>query len=1129
LTAERFVPDPWQVGGRLYRTGDVVRVRGDGSLEYLGRRDEQIKLRGYRIELGEIESLVRQQPEVREVLVQLWEEAGRDGRLVAYVIWQPQWVGAGEVQLWEQVRRRLEQQLPAYMVPAAQVSLVQFPMTPNGKVDRRALPAPQESAEGADSYVPVRSTLEELLAGIWAEVLGREQVGLDANFFTLGGHSLLAMQLVSRVRRVLGVELELKRLFLAPTLRQQAKQIEQTLSQHQLHELSPLLPLEQRTQAPLSFAQQRLWFLSQLEPQSAAYNIPGALRLRGALNLPAFTRALEELLNRHEALRTTFQIRNEQPVQIIASELHLVLPVIDLSATAPEQREAKALALIKEIVQQPFDLTTGPLICFHLLRLQAQEHILLINMHHIISDGWSLDIMIHEHASLYNSFCADRPSSLPPLPFHYADYAVWQRRWLQGEVLQKQLHYWQQQLAHAPQQVTLPLDRPRPPVQSYRGANAGKTLPTRDFQILKKLCGTEGVTLFMLLLAAFQTVLYRVTGQEDIVVGSPIANRTRSEVEHIVGFFVNTLVLRTNLAGNPTFRALLKQVRALMLDAYANQDLPFEQLVQMLRVERNISYSPLFQIMFVLQNTPWSMPVFAGLEVELFAQENATSKFDVALTITQKDNELFVGCNYNTDLFNESSIVRLLDDYHALLMILATDPDQHIQDAILLAESEHQGVLPMTTRVSSEARFSSESLLSALRDFLQKRLPDYMVPALFMVLEALPLTANGKRDLAALPSPAFPRSEGNEQVVAPRNALELGLAHIWEELLDIRPIGVKENFFALGGHSLLAIRLMTRIQKVYHIDVPLNIFFQHPTVEELAQILRQEIVQGESSSLIVFQKEGKKQPFFCIHPGGGNVFCYAELASALGNDRPFYALQAIGLEADIPAYSTIEEMAAHYLQEIMLIQPQGPYLLGGWSMGGIIAFEMARQLLNQKQEVGMVALIDSWIPNPDYLAQPAFRRLDEEQLLESFALDLVGLVGGNGQFLPVAEFRRLPSLEQRLQFLVDQGRQAGILPADTGLTQLNRLFKVFKANTQALFSYVPQKASTPLTLFRAEDHVENEQASDILPWEQLTTGTLDRYIIPGAHHTILKYPSVQKVAEYLRACLDACQPAESIQ
>jgi amino acid adenylation domain-containing protein len=688
LTAERFIPDSVSgvPGSRLYRTGDLVRYLADGNLEYLGRVDQQVKIRGYRIELGEIESALARHPMVREVAVVAREDVPGDKRLVAYVVADAAGFSPGAL------RQHLQERLPPYMVPSAFARLDTLPLTPNGKVDARALPPPPEERAESERYEAPTTSVQEALARIFAQVLGVSRVGIQDDFFALGGHSLMATQVTSRVREELHVELPLRLMFESPTVAALAEAVQAELGRS----ADTLPPIERvgRQQAPTtSFAQERLWFLEQLRPEEATYNFPISLRLKGALDVAALERALGEIRQRHETLRTTFVMEGERPVQRIAPPAPLTLPVVDLSGLSPKEREAEEARLTREETRAPFDLAQGPVWRLRLLRLGAQEHVLLSTMHHIVTDGGSVEVLFKELAALYGAFHEGRPSPLAELPVQYADFAAWQRRWLEGRALEEQLSYWKQQLAGAPALLELPTDRPRPPVQTYRGDVEPLNLPPELLVSLRTLCQEEKASLFMLLAAAFKVVLARYSGQEDISVGTPVSNRSRVELEGLIGFFANTLVLRTRLSGAPTFRELLRRVRETTLAAHARQDLPFEKLVEELQPERNLSHGPLFQVMFSLlphSRTPLEL---SGLKATATSLEVGATKFDLALSLEERADRIEGGFEYNTDLFDRATLTRMGQHLRTLLEAAVARPDERIDRLPLLPSSERRQLL----------------------------------------------------------------------------------------------------------------------------------------------------------------------------------------------------------------------------------------------------------------------------------------------------------------------------------------------------------------------------------------------------------------------------------------------------
>ncbi|HSK76486.1 MAG TPA: amino acid adenylation domain-containing protein, partial [Thermoanaerobaculia bacterium] len=697
LTAERFLPDPFaaEPGGRLYRTGDRVRWLADGRLVCHGRLDDQVKLRGFRIELGEIESALAEHPGVARAVAVLREDGDGDGsaRLVAYVTPRTaDGAGAGPLppgssdDLRDFVRRRL----PDYMVPSAVVVLLKFPLNRNGKVDRAALPAPEELlAAAARPVAAPRNPFEEVLSGIWAELLGRPRVGIDESFFELGGHSLVATQLVSRVRQAFHIELPLRALFEGPTVARLAERVEAAFHAGAGIELPPVRPVPRDRELPLSFAQQRLWFLWQLEPESPVYNNPKALRISGALDPGLIERTLGEIVRRHEVLRTTFPAADGRPAQRIDPAARLALPVQDLSALPDPEEEARRAARAEALA--PFDLAREIPVRGRLLRLAARDHVLLLSTHHIASDAWSLGVLEREVTALYAAFAAGRPSPLPELPVQYADFAAWQREWLQGEVLERQLAAWREQLAGALPLLPLPLDRPRPPVASSRGELLRLSLPPALARSLAELCQRRALTLFMPLLAGFQALLARLSGQPDVSVGTPIAGRRHVETEGLIGFFVNTLVMRSRVDAGRSFEGLLGQVRDLALAAYAHQDLPFERLVEELSPERSLAHTPLFQVMLILQNVERSGVRVGDLELSPFGAEAGVAKFDLLLSVTEEDGELHGLFEYRAGLFDRTTVLRLAAHLVSLLESAAAAPETLLCDLAVLTPAErHQ-------------------------------------------------------------------------------------------------------------------------------------------------------------------------------------------------------------------------------------------------------------------------------------------------------------------------------------------------------------------------------------------------------------------------------------------------------
>ncbi|ANW59333.1 non-ribosomal peptide synthetase [Burkholderia pseudomallei] len=713
LTRERFIDDPFVAGGRLYKTGDLARWRTDGRLEYLGRNDFQVKIRGFRIELGEIEAQLAKVADVREVVVLARDSAAEvhdsatehatpnapspspetttataaatatataiEKRLVAY------YTGDADVVA---LRAQAAQHLPSYMVPSAYVRLDAWPLTPNGKLDRRALPAPADDAYARAEYEAPQGAKEEALAAIWRELLHVERVSRHDNFFELGGHSLLAVQLVSRLRQALSVEVALGTVFDAPVLSALAERLEAENTA-----VLPPIPLTPRDgRIALSLAQQRLWFLTQLEGVSEAYHMSGAVRLDGLLNREVLQRALNRIVMRHEALRTCFAREEGEPIQVIRPHADLTVSYHDLREA--EQSEQRAKDLSQAHASAPFDLSRDLPVRVLLLQLADEAHVVQVVMHHIASDGWSVGVFLQELSALYGSFIAKQDDPLAPLPLQYADYAAWQRRWLASGQLEKQGAFWQTNLSGAPTLLELPTDRPRPPKQSHAGASVEVKLGAALSERVKRLSQRHGVTPYMTLLSSWAAVLSRLSGQEEVVIGSPVAGRNRTEVEALIGFFVNTLALRLDLSSEPTVGELLKRTKAQVLSAQAHQDLPFDQVVERVKPPRSTAHPPLFQVMFDWHNTPARALTMPGLTVSVARTETTTSQYDLVLSMQERNGDIVGHLNYATALFDEQTARRYARYWRRLLEgMTAGSANVSVARLPLLDEAEREQVV----------------------------------------------------------------------------------------------------------------------------------------------------------------------------------------------------------------------------------------------------------------------------------------------------------------------------------------------------------------------------------------------------------------------------------------------------
>jgi len=1557
LSAERFVPSPFaqSPGERLYRTGDLARHLSGGEVEFLGRADAQLKIRGFRIEPGEIEAALLRHPGVAEAVVEARRHPGGSRVLVAY------WVAAeGAAPTVGELRGMLAEILPEPMVPGRFVVLDTLPLTPSRKVDRRALPEPGWSAvaEPADP----RSPLEEIVAGAFAEILGLEAVDAEADFFVLGGHSLMATRVLSRLGKVTGVELSLAEFFARPTAVELAALVEPRLHSSGGLSRPPIEVVDRDRPLPLSFAQQRLWFIDRMQPESPAYNLPTPLWLEGALDPPTFEAALGEVVRRHEILRTNFVAEGGEPRLEISPPGPLPLPWIDLEALERPAAEREAARLARRFGLRPFDLGRDRLLRVALARLDSRRHLLLLTFHHIVADGWSLGLFNREISALYQAFAEGRPSPLGELEIQYADYAAWQRGWLRGEVLERELDFWRRRLGDGPPILELPADRPRPAVMTANGALASFTLEPRQSEPLRALARRGGSTLFMVLLAGFQALLSRYSGLRDIAVGTPIAGRTHLQVEDLIGVFVNTLVLRTDLGGEPTFLELLERVRSTTLEAYSHQDLPFERLVEELQPERSLSHSPLFQVMFIYQNFPRHEPRGSHLAVRPVEHVAALAKFDLTLTMAERGGALGGIFEYNSDLFDPSTMVRMGGHLKTLLAALAGQPGRAIDSLPLLTPAErHQiagewndvgalgeepldvcrllerraaerpaapailwreevwsyaeldrrsnqlahrlralgvdserrvgllverspwmmvgifGVLkagaayvpldpaypearlelmlddagievlvtesalgaelttpgvrrleldgeraeieasspealpaltagarlayviytsgstgrpkgvqiersalanlvatlsrapglgaddrmlalttlsfdmsvpelylpfaagatqviaspreardgralaelierfavtvlqatPSTLRLLLESgwrpapelriltggeavplslaeelsaraaevwnqygptettvwsaverlepgaervpigapvarttfyvvdprleilpvglpgelliggvgvsrgywlrpglsaekfvpdpfsRRPGERLyrtgdvlrrlgdgrleflhrrdhqlkvrgfrielgeidalvdrhpavrrgvavaradragdprlvayavleegadrhqsLEDLRVFLAERLPEHMVPNLLLALDELPLTLNGKVDRSALPDPEPARGDELGELVVPRSRTELMLTDVWEGLLGIRPIGVRDDFFQLGGHSLMAVRLIAQIRERFGVELPVAELFAKSTVEALAAALDQRTGERTSPTLVPMRSGGDRRPFFCVHAAGGGVVSYRHLVRALPEDQPFYGLEAPGLAAGTEPLRRVEEMAELYRREIRRLQPEGPYRIGGWSFGALVAFEIARGLVAEGAEVEHLISIDGGAP----VDETRGREMDHAEIVLFLARE-------SGLEIDAEQLRALDP-EAQIAHVAARAAGAGAISEEFASRYLRRKVAVIAATREAVAAYRPGTWSGPFSLLRACDETERREAlGPDYGWGRFVSGPVEIREIPGDHQSALQPPAVEAVGQQIAEIFATASPA----
>ncbi|PSB01284.1 condensation domain-containing protein [Merismopedia glauca] len=840
-----------------------------------------------------------------------------------------------------------------------------------------------------------------------------------------------------------------------------------------------LVPIERSHSLPLSWTQERLWFLDRLLSDNSCHNLPIAFRIKGLLNQKVMTEAIAEIIRRHEILRTAFIEKDGEPVPVISSDLGWQLPIIDLQTMPPEAREAQAQKIAQEAAQHQFNLSEAPLWSAKLLCLAPDDHVFVLSMHHIVSDGWSLSVFLRELSAIYDAFAAGKPSPLPELPVQYVDFAAWQRRSFTDELLNPQLDCWQELLDGDLVPLQLPTDRPQSASQSYHGEHYEFSFSGNLSQEIKSFAAKEGITLYVMLLAGWQTLFHLYTGQEDLIICSPIAGRNQPETEGAIGYFNNILPMRTKIAGELTFRELLGQIRQFTNVAYANQDVPFQKLATL----PNVMRTPLSRALLALQPPPSEALKLAGLAIAPLHIYRGTIDFDLPLFMEDTGENLAGVLYYKTDLFDASTISEIVANFQDLMGKLVANPEQKISDLL---------------KLGSDRAFST---------------------------------------LADVEKPKF---------FAPRDEIELKLAKIWEKALNIKPIGIRDHFFNnLGGSSLIAVSLFAQIEKAFQRNLPLAVLIQAPTIEQLAGILRQEGLSNSWSSLVPIQPLGSKPPIFFIHAKGGNILTYVDISRYLGVDQPVYGLQAQGIDGRGSFHNSIEEMASHYLKEILSLQPEGPYFLGGLSGGGVIAFEMAQRLIAQGQKVAFLALFDTY--NPEYgqmraLADKKYRQQQvgnvngilhkskwyrhQVQNLKQFFRIIKHLLQLKGQEKVSFLTEKVDKLKNKIENQLDviayklNPRRNAPLPYPIREAAINQVI------VRSVRSYISKPYAGKITLFRANASIYTSSEgldNDEVGWTKVAGGGLEIHKVPGEHNTLLAEPHVRTLAPILINCLDEAQ------
>ncbi|MDQ8024347.1 MAG: amino acid adenylation domain-containing protein, partial [Moraxellaceae bacterium] len=927
LTSERFINDPFSkaTAAKLYRTGDRGRWRQDGVLEHMGRLDFQVKVRGYRIELGEIEALLATHPAVARVVVAAREDRPGDVRLVAYVV-AAEGQAADEAQLLSHLRGSL----PDYMIPQHLMVLDAIPLLPNGKIDRKSLPVPDMSVRSAGERIAPRNPLERTIAEAMAKVLGVTELGVDDDFFSMGGHSLLAAQLTSRLNKELGIALSLRALFDGPTVAKLARLVEDYQREHGSEGAivrEPIVHLADQSHGPMSVMQERLYLLEQFNPGQITYNTPSAHRLRGELDTEAFQRAVQAMLQRQSALRTSIELVDGEPMQVIHDHVELdIREVEDLSHFGDDVRDGEVTRRLDALIQQPLRLDRAPLIASRLFRLGPQEHIWFFMPHHLIWDGWSFDLMYSEMSELYAAQIEHRAPVLPELTVSYLDYSVWHRQWLQGPEYAKQLAFWRDRLGGAGQGVeALPTDLPRRPGMSGRGATRRINVSRATTEALHAAALKLDATLFMVLLAAYFTLVSRTSGLRELIIGTPVRGRNSAEVEPLMGYFTSLLPLRVEVDASMTFAQALARVKDMVLDSFGHPDVRLEDLVRELSMRSREGGAVLYHALFSFQDIRNRVTHWGPLEHGRFPVFQTGATQDLGMWLVEQDEGLSGGFMYNADIFHGQTAELLHNRYLQLLDRIGNDPSISLE--ALTAFDDGQPLL--FGRPAADIEVDAAATADAIE------------------VEAV--------------------AEANDEDLDP---LAVRLLEIWRDLLRNPRIVADDDFFTLGGHSLQAVQMFHRFNHETGVNLPLATLLGARTVRALALAYRHAGAHAEGETdaptrvdpwapLVPIRTHGDGLPFFLVHAVGGNVLNYRALAEALPEGFPIYGLQALGLDGRTAPLEKIEAMAERYVREIRQLQPHGPYHLAGGSMGGMIAYEMAQQLVAAGERVGLLGLIDT--------------------------------------------------------------------------------------------------------------------------------------------------------------------------
>gem|GEM_PF-6822539 len=904
LTKKCFIKNPFSEdpASRLYKTGDVCRHLPDGNIEYINRIDFQVKIRGFRIELGEIEAALNDHTDVLQSMVLVREDAPGLKYLSGYVVSRRDGTFDSDG-----ILSFLSKKLPAYMIPSAIVPLDHLPLTPNGKLDRKSVPDLHALGSSSPMFISPQTETERKLAGIWSELLNVEKINVLDNFFALGGNSLLIIRCAFQIHERLGAQIPLELLFSKPILKDLAFDIDRALTTEQ--QVMPTL--SRNTDLPPSFSQRRLWFLNEYYPDSPLYNVPFSMNIIGHLDIEALQKSVSCIVNRHEGLKTTFVYEHDKLLQIINQSKNIELNKIQIKGNATCNKETLDNLIIKS-ASTPFNMKKGPLYRFDLFISNTSHHTLLVNMHHSITDGWSTGIFFKEMAAAYNQYHRHQTPCFAPLKLQYADYANWQQTQLE-HILDKDYAYWKNKINQEGQPLNLPYDFPLKNNLAYDGAWETMRVESDLSESLAKACTKKKCTAYMLLLTVLKIQLQRITLQNDISIGSPIANRKHQNFSGVIGFFVNTIILRSRLSEDFTFNQCLDLIKKECIDAQAHQDVPFDLLVEKLNPERRTGRNPFFNVMFSLQdNTQWQVNL-VDLKTTINEISTDTSKFDLLFFAEEHDSGLSLRAEYNTDLFKQTTIQKILRDYKGILKQVIDNPNTKIS-AISISDFARSHLNPNKNNESQRALKSSAE--------------------------------NSKTEVG--------RSLPTET--------EKSLIDIWSELLHLDNVDLTDNFFSLGGNSLLAMRMTYQIEKKMDCHLPLSVLFESPTIHELAKQIETQQHDLITKNIVTIKKGGGKYPVFYLPGGGGHVLSFYHLTAEMKLDCPEYGLNLPGLDKITPVCTSIEDMADFFLDIIKTVQPHGPYFLCGYSIGGRVAYEMACRLQDQGQEIGFLGLIGATAP-----------------------------------------------------------------------------------------------------------------------------------------------------------------------